>query len=203
MQHKTTSAIILRSIPFKDHQKIVTAFSKELGLISIIVKGLSSKKFFKLAFCESFCEAELVISKNRGDLFTLNDGSILDLHLPLRQELRYLYTASSMTKAILDSQLPEKPSSLLYTLLSMCLHQIPTFPCLNTLLACFYLKTLKNEGVFPFFSEETLLKTLSDNEKKHFIDISNMQNFSILRTKETSLEELKKLEDIFLIQVKG
>ncbi|MBS0626630.1 MAG: DNA repair protein RecO [Verrucomicrobia bacterium] len=202
MQHKTTSAIILRSIPFKDHQKIVTAFSKDLGLISIIVKGLSSKKFFKLPFCESFCEAELVLSKKRGDLFTLNDGSILNLHLPLRQELRYLYTASSLTKAVLDSQLPEKPSALLYTLLSMCLHQIPTFPCLNTLLACFYLKTLKNEGIFPFFSEEPFLETLSEKEKKHFIDISNVQNFSVLRTKETSREELNKLEQIFLTQVK-
>ncbi|MES2198563.1 MAG: DNA repair protein RecO [Chlamydiota bacterium] len=202
MQYIVTPAIILRSIPFKDHQKIVTAFSKELGMISMIIKGLSSKKLFKLPFCESFCEVELVLSKKNGDLYTFHEGSIIDLHLPLRDNLRHLYTASSMTRAILDSQLPEKPAPLLYSLFSICLHQIPTFLCQNTLLACFYLKILKHEGVFSLLSEDPETKALSEEERNNLTEISDTQNFSILKDRRTSSEELRKLEQIFLMRIK-
>ena len=202
MQYITTPAIVLRSIPFKDHQKIVTVFSKELGMISMIVKGLSSKKLFKLPFCESFCEVELVLSKKQGDLFTFHEGSIINLHLPLRDQLSQLYTASSMAKAILESQLPEKPAPLLYALFSICLHQVPIFFCQNTLLACFYLKILKHEGIFSLCSEETTEQALSEQEKNNLTNISNIQNFSILKKMKTSSEELKKLERIFIMQIK-
>ncbi len=171
-------------------------------MISMIIKGLSSKKLFKLPFCESFCEVELVLSKKNGDLYTFHEGSIIDLHLPLRDNLRHLYTASSMTRAILDSQLPEKPAPLLYSLFSICLHQIPTFLCQNTLLACFYLKILKHEGVFSLLSEDPETKALSEEERNNLTEISDTQNFSILKDRRTSSEELRKLEQIFLMRIK-
>ncbi len=202
MDYITTPAIILRSIPFKDHQKIVTAFSKDLGMISMIIKGLSSKKLFKRPFCESFCEVELVLTKRQGDLFTFHEGSITNLHLPLRDHLHCLYTASSMVKAILESQLPEKPAPLLYALFSTCLHQIPTFLCQNTLLACFYVKILKHEGIFSLSSEERIENSLSEEEKKDLTRISDVLNFSSLKKINTSLEVLNKLEQFFLMKIR-
>lgn len=202
MDYITTPAIILRSIPFKDHQKIVTAFSKELGMISMIIKGLSSKKLFKRPFCESFCEVELVLSKKNGDLFTFQEGSIIDLHLPLRDHLQSLSTASSMVKAILESQLPEKPAPLLYALFSTCLYQIPTFLCQNTLLACFYVKILKHEGIFSLSSEGLMKNSLSEQEKKELTEISNIQNFSTLKRINTRLEVVNKLEEFFLMKIR-
>lgn len=198
MEYTTTSAIILRAIPFKDHQKILTAFSKELGIISIIIKGLSSKKNSKLHLCAPFCEVELVLSKNKGDIFTFHEGSVINLHLPLRDQLSCLHTASSMVNAILESQMPEKPAPLLYSLLSLSLEQIPKFLCQNTLLACFYLKVLKHEGLF---CPEMTANAISNKDKENLTTISSVKNFYVLREIRTSLEIIKKIELFFLRQV--
>jgi len=198
MNYSTTSAIVLRSVAIKDHQRILTLFSMQFGMISAIIKGLSSKKSFKLPLCEPFCEVDLVISRKHKDLFTLHEGFVKDLHLPLREELRSLATASSMARALLHSQLPEKPAPLLYSLFASCLKQIPSFSCHNTLLSCFYLKLLKHEGIFsPHLLE------IDDIEKKHFSNIIQLQNFSSLKKLTTTEKEFHNLERLFLERIQG
>jgi len=203
MEEIQTTAIILRSLPFRDHQKIISAFSKELGMIGLIIKGLSSKKSLKLPFCEPFCEAELVLSKKGGDLFLFKEGSVIDLHLPLRNDLAYIKTSSLMAKAILGSQLPEKPSPSLYTFLTAVLRRIPTASCQKTLLACFYLKLLKHEGIYntPHVSRGGTI--LSERERALFLKLAEMRNFSRLEEESVSEGELALAEEIFFEQTKG
>lgn len=201
MKQITTEAIVLRSLAFKDRQKILTIFSKEFGIISIILKGLSSKRSFKNSFSEPFCKAEFTLHKKGGDLFTFEEGSILDMHLSLRENLSHLKTSSSMVQALLISQLPERPSEALYTLFSLFLSQIKSFPCQNTLLACFYLKILLHEGISPVFSEDENI--LLEDEKLFFTEITKTKSFAQLREKKISLEHFQKLERVFLIQMKG
>ena len=145
MQLHSSKAIVLRSAYLKEQQKILTLFSEQFGVISLVIQ-----KRAKQAHClsEPFCEGEFFFWPGSSDLKKYHDGSILDLHLGLRNQLGYLKTASAMAKAISTSQMPEKASLPIYALFSSFLKQIPRFPLQETLLTCFYLKILRYEGLY-------------------------------------------------------
>lgn len=195
MSFSTTKGIVLRQIPFKEKQKILTIFSQDLGLTSMIIKGLFPKASHKLVFTQPFCEAEFSFSKKNSDLLLFEEGSVVDLHLPLRNDLSSLKTASKLSSTILSFQMPGKESSPLYALLSTFLKQIPFCPCNRALLACFYLKMLGAEGVYTP-SEIAKESHLTDKEKSILLEINNLKSFQ--RLKELSIEEstLSKVENI-------
>ncbi len=195
----SVKAIVLRALPFKDNQKILTLFSDSLGVTSMILKGLTSKKNCTLTFSQPFCEAEFLFSKGNSELLKFQDGSILDLHLPLRSSLNFLKTASSMVNAILRSQLPGKPSPELYSLLSSFLKQVPLFSFQETLLSCFYLKVLKHEGSYhPLAPEEENEPSFSEIEKPALVELMTLHSFLKLRDMgKISTELAKKIEGLF------
>ena len=202
MQFTPLKAIVLRSFIFKDNQKILTLFSENAGIASMILKGLTSKKSCTMAFSQPFCEAEFLFSKGSSDLLKFREGSIIDLHLPLRNSLGFIKTASAMNNAILRSQLPGKPSPELYALLSSFLKQIPFFSSQETILACFYLKVLKHEGSYhPLASEGENTPLFSEIEKRTLIELMTLHSFLKLQSQEKiSAEFLKKIEDLFFMK---
>jgi DNA repair protein RecO len=116
--------------------------------VSMIVKGLSKKKPIFTSLTEPLCEVEFVYTKGSSDLLKFQDGTLIDPHLNLREKYSFLQTALEMAQAVLKSQMPEKPSPLLYALFSSFLKQIPYFSFPDSLLGSFYLKFLKHEGHF-------------------------------------------------------
>lgn len=203
MQFTALKAIVLRSFAFKDNQKILTLFSENSGITSMILKGLASKKSCTIAFSQPFCEAEFLFSKGSSDLLKFHEGSIIDLHLSLRTSLSFIKTASAMNNAILRSQLPGKPSPGLYALLSSFLKQVPFFSSQETVLACFYLKVLKHEGSYhPLASEAENTPSFSDAEKQTLIELMTLHSFLKLQSQEkVSTELLKKIEDLFFTKM--
>ena len=199
MQFNSMKAIVLRSLLFKDNQKILTLFSDVSGVTSMILKGITSKNSCTIAFSQPFCEAEFLFSKGRSELLRFHEGSLIDLHMPLRTGLPFLKTASSMINAILRSQLPGKPSPELYSLLSSFLKKVPLLSSQDTLLGCFYLKILKHEGNYhPYAPEESNEPSFSAPEKQRLIELMSLHSFLHLETQEKiPLELLKKIEDLF------
>ncbi len=162
----------------------------------MIIKGLFPKASHKLAFTQPFCEAEFIFSKKKSDLLLFEEASVIDLHLPLRNDFSSLKTASKLTEIILSSQMPGKESLPLYALLSSFLKQIPFCPCKRALLACFYLKMLRAEGVYAP-SELEKEHHLTAKEKSILLEINNLQSFKRLKELEISEETLSKVESIF------
>lgn len=198
MQQEHSKAIVLRSIPFKDNQKILSLFSEHFGLISLLVKGISPKKPSTNSLCELFCEAEFIFSRGNSDLKKFQDGSLLNLHLPLRNKLSYLKTASSMTHALLKSQMPETPAPHLYALLSSFLKQIPSFESQETLLGCFYLKLLKHEGTYH---KESFPTSIATKERELLSALSCIQSFKELKELSLSTSLFSHLESSFLSEI--
>ena len=198
MSHESSKALVLRSLFFKDNQKILTLFSERFGLISLVMKGCSAP--LKGSLSEPFCEAEFFFTKGSSDLRKYHDGSIIDLHLHLRNKLSYLKTASAMTKAVLTSQLPEKHSPHLYALLSSFLKQVPHFPFQETLLACFYLKFLRHEGLYH---KDCLLPSISVEEQQTLAKLAYLQSFDELKKEEVPLLLSTYVETFFFDQMKS
>jgi DNA repair protein RecO (recombination protein O) len=198
MSHESSKALVLRSLFFKDNQKILTLFSESFGLISLVMKGCSAP--FKGSLSQPFCEAEFFFTKGSSDLRKYQDGSIIDLHLPLRNKLSYLKTASSMIKAVLTSQLPEKHSPHLYALISSFLKQVPLFSFQETLLACFYLKFLRHEGLYH---KDCTLPSISLEEQQILAKLAYLQSFDELKKEEIPPFLFTYVETFFFDQIKN
>lgn len=144
--HEKDEGIVLKSIDYKDQQKIITLFTLNRGIISLIVKGINRKRTHLLTLASPLTHAEYHFSIRRSDLYTFQDGSPLNTHYQLRENLNHLQTAVSFAEALLSSQFPGKPAPALYQLLLVYLKYLPRFPDPSPLRASFLLKLLKHEG---------------------------------------------------------
>lgn len=191
MQLHSSKAIVLRSLFLKEQQKILTLFSEQFGVISLVMP-----KRAKQAHClsEPFCEGEFFFWPSSSDLKKYHDGSIVDLHLGLRNQLSYLKTASAMTKAISQSQIPEKASFPIYTLFSSFLKQIPRFSLQETLLTCFYLKILRHEGLYH---KDCEFSEISKQDKDLLDKVAYLQNFDALKKENVSPLLFSYVENFF------
>ncbi len=153
MNHEKTEGIVLRSLDYKDRQKIITLFSKEVGMISLILKGLTGRNTRLLALSSPFCQAEFIYRKGTSSLYTFIDGTTINENLHLRSQFSFLQAAGSLSKGILSSQLPGKPAPDLYQLFSTYFKQIPSFQEPSPLISSFYLKLLKHEGLLALSSQ--------------------------------------------------
>lgn len=138
--------IVLKSIDYKDQQKIITLFTQSRGLVSLIVKGINRKKTHLLTLTSPLTQAEYHFSIRRSDLYTFQDGSPLNTHHQLRENLDHLQTAVSFAEALLSSQFPGKPAPALYQLLLVYLKHLPSFSDPSPLKASFLLKLMKHDG---------------------------------------------------------
>ncbi|NGX38063.1 MAG: DNA repair protein RecO [Chlamydiae bacterium] len=158
--------LVLRSLDYKDRQKIITLFTPTCGIISLIVKGITRKKTHLLTLTSPFTQAEYHFSIRRSDLYTFRDGTLLNTHHTLRQSLSTIEGASVLAKALLTSQLPGKPAPALYRLTLTYLKHLPAFTDPTSLTTSFHLKLLKHDGHLtpdnpesPFTPQEWALVT--------------------------------------------
>lgn len=149
-----TQGIILRSLDYRENQRIITLFTP-LGLISLIVKRIQRRSSHLLTLTSLFCEGEFLFKKGRSDLYAFLDGSVLDVHLPLRDRLASLQAAGSLGQALLASQCAGKTSPELYQLFRCYLKQLSTFSTPSTLIASFQLKLLTHDGLLSLTPECT------------------------------------------------
>ena len=144
--------VVLRSIPYKERDRILTLFTRESGVISLYVAGVSSKNTNKATLTSPLTRGEFLFKKGRGDLYRFIDGTILDLHLPLRKSYAHLDVAGKLLKALLNTQLPGKEAFPLYQLLLAFLNFLPKAKDPMTLYIAFQIKLLKYEGLLSLTS---------------------------------------------------
>ena len=108
MSERREEGIVLKSTPFKDADRIVTVFTPNQGVLSFIVKRLSKNRPAMVNLTTPLCRGEFIFKTGRSQLHRFIDGTILDLHLPLRQSYERLDYGAKMLSAILTSQMPQE-----------------------------------------------------------------------------------------------
>ena len=79
-----SEALVLRVIPFRDTSKILTAYTAEHGLVSLLAKGVRGPKPRFGAALELFACVDLVYyHRDARELQLLSQASLLDPHLGL------------------------------------------------------------------------------------------------------------------------
>jgi DNA repair protein RecO (recombination protein O) len=220
MHEEKIEGIVLRSQDYKERHRIITLFSPH-GLISLIVKGISRKNARLLALTTPFTHGEYVCRQGRSELWNFQDGTLLNDHPALRQSLKSLQAAGTLANAILVSQMAGKPAPALFALYKAYHSQIHRFDSHDPLLASFYLKLLKHEGllsVSPHCSScgENTARFLLQGESfcpahahsnamafpiaewEHLLLLDDAQQFSALRTLAIPPSLLHKIQTLFL-----
>jgi len=165
--------------------------TEDLGIISIIVKSLSKKNLNTICFCSSFTISELVLKKNRSDIYSLRDLNIIDSNLHLRKNLKYLNIASFMTKAILDSHIFQKKDFNIFLLLKSYLKNISLNP--DAIYVSFLLKLLSNEGFLH-------LKTKCSNCEKDSKALLNGESLCLDHSNNFAIKfEVDEFKKIFVL----
>jgi len=147
VNEKRVEGIVLKSIPFKEADRIVSVFTPNRGIMSLYVGGLSKSRPAKLNLTTPLTRGEFVFRKGRSDLHRFIDGTIIDLNLKLRRSYTHLEIGGKMVSAISNSQMPGKSAPALYALLTSFLKNIPDFTDPTPLWAAFQLKLLRHEGL--------------------------------------------------------
>ncbi len=91
MSLEKTDALILRVIPFRDTSKIVTAYTTERGVVSLLGKGVRGPKPRFGAALEIFAHVDLVYyHKESRELQLISQATLLQAHLRLGENpIRY------------------------------------------------------------------------------------------------------------------
>lgn len=155
MQYYRTEGIILSSIKYRDYDQIATLFSREEGVLPLLIKRAYGKSEGYGTKTAPFVKAEHLFSKGKGELFLSREISTICYHLELRATAAHLEAASQLARMVLHSQMPAKAAPELYDLFSYYLKAMGTFSAPAMLVASFRLKLLRHEGLFgvrPFCS---------------------------------------------------
>lgn len=192
MQLEKTEAIVLKSIQYKEKSRIITVFSKEYGLLSLIANKRKNGEALFFAITTPFCESELIFKRN-NELCFLEEGTVLEINSALRKDLQFIESACFLSRTILESQLPNKREKNLYELFKSFLKKISSFSNLPTLKASFYLKLLTHEGSFNV----SAAKNFTNMEKDLLTDLVSVRNFENLKKIDISEELFKKIKNSF------
>jgi hypothetical protein len=206
MKEEQAEGIVLKSIDYKEQERIITLFTPDSGVISLIVKSVADRK--RLALSSPFCRGEYIFTRGKSDLFRLRDGTTLNDHFDLRKEYQYIQAAGTMTSLILHSQLPGKAAPALYALFSTCLDQLPSFSYPLTLVTAFRLKLFTHEGLISWETRvldqalviqnsccEGPAESFTPIEWEAAKELATCRSFSHLRSLRLSEEFAKKVEE--------
>ena len=192
MAEERVEGIVLRSTLYKETHRIITLFTSEAGLISLMVKGVKTPE--RMALLTPFSQIEVFFRKKLSDLYLLKDGSLITDNLFLREKWDYLETAGKMGQMILHSQMPGKPAPLLYALFLACLKQLPKFEEPAPLLVLFYLKLLTHEGLLSLDDRSAFPIPLSSGEWGMMMEIAQSKSFKGLSKRKGLTSLLQQLE---------
>ncbi len=143
MEKKKTEGILLSASTYLGKQKILKIFTLNHGLISLFAKKTTLAQLYS-----PFLIGEWIYEqKITTDLHRLQDASLINDLSDLRQNYKVLIYAGKMAQNLLQSQLPEKESPLLYTLTVKYFEKLSTFAKPENLAASFVLKILLHDGM--------------------------------------------------------
>ncbi len=204
------NAICIRSVSYRDNDKMLTLFTLEKGLVDCIARGVK-KQGAKLRFAsEPFCFSEYVLVE-KNDRRTLIEANQIDGFYDIPLNIDKFYAASAILEFLRRFLVDGEKSYELFLLTVKALKTIEqTKGDPNLALVKFYLSAMELSGYGISFSDCSACK--SAIEKRAFFDFDDcnfycencadlgciemrVSTYKLLRLLDkTSLEDLKNID---------
>ena len=164
MSFFSTPAILLRRIPFKDYDLIVTLLSREQGKLTVIAKNAkkSQKRFGGIL--EPFSQLHLVCTFSKGHgMGVLQEAAIENPFLAVRGNIKKTAYASYWAEIINLWCEEGKALPKIYGLLQYCLHLLDTGEIMEEGASIiFQMRFLQLSGLAPNLTNCVSCKALMD-----------------------------------------
>lgn len=187
--------IVIKTTPYQESSRILTLFTQEEGIISVMARKIGKKNLSLLNVTSILSLSEFQFFKKNSDFYYLKDATLLDSFLELRGDLNKLKAGGKLLKAILHSQYPGNPTNL-YLLLKSFLYKLKTSQNPSRLVMTFYCKLLKYEGVLPESKTDSPIP-FSDNHWELLHSLSNITHFSALEKLSIPTEFEESINNFF------
>ena len=164
--------LVLASLDYREKEKILRIYTKEKGKLSLIIRQKPGNHLLTTPLSEG----EFIFNRQRGNLHSVKDASLINPRLHLRKTLSILKSAGAFLQVVIHSQLDEKPTPCLYELLTSYLDHLPKSPNHALLIASFKLKLLKYEGLIG----ESPLPSYTDKEWQELLSFIEIRSYTTL-----------------------
>lgn len=115
MPNSTYRAIVLRSVRYGEHDRMLTLFTYEKGKISASAKGAQSAKSRFLALSQPFTVSELVLSESKSRY--LSSGELLNGFFGIGRDIMKVSAATYICQLTEQLMLDEEPDESVFRLL--------------------------------------------------------------------------------------
>lgn len=120
-------AVVLRHNDWGEADRLLGLFTRELGKVRAIAKGVRKPLSRKAGHLEPFTRATLLLARGR-DLFIVTQAETVNAYLPIWQDLLLLGYASYIVELLDRFTYEEGENRAMYRLLTDTLERISTYP---------------------------------------------------------------------------
>ncbi len=181
----TTTGIIFRAADMKENDRLITLFSRDLGVIKTYLCGVRSKNHQMGAASAPLVEAEWVLKPGREELYLCKEASMTCQNLHLRGAYDTLQTACALAKITEQSVQEGDPCPEVYDLLKLFLLHLPEAKSSDSVKAIYQLKLLYYHGL------------LGEEDPQPFIDLSGLRSVEALLALDLPEEVLQMVDNLF------
>lgn len=160
-----TSAIILKNVPYGDNSVIINAYTRDFGLMGMMVRGVhKNKKKFSSNLLLPMTIVEIVFSENKKS--TLKNLKEISLEIPFLSIPNNIYKSTIlmfMNEILYKTLKEEQPNSALFDYIKSSLMALEAQQNKFANMHLYFLAGLTHFlGIDPNFSQENLLFDLSE-----------------------------------------
>jgi len=115
--------IVLRHREWGEADRMLTLFTRELGKVQALAKGIRKPRSRKAGHVEPFSRATLLVARGRS-FYILTQAEVVDAHITLREDLLLLGYASYVVELLDRFTHDEEQQNQLYRLLAHTLARL-------------------------------------------------------------------------------
>lgn len=174
MKHLTVTGYVLKKINYAEADCIFVIFTKELGKISAIAKGVRKIKSRMGGHLDFFAKIRFDLHKSTSsELFRINNAEMLELYKIFVQDLSFIHTGFNMMQLVNNFTQKEEQSPRIFDLISKSFLVLDKSKKNLEILLAFQIKFLSMSGFLPVFNKCLKCKTKLF-PAEHFINLSNL-----------------------------
>ena len=194
----TIKGIVLREVDYGESSKMLTVFSGDHGIIRVSGRGVRKVKSKLRSFSQIFSFCEMDLYKNKGDVYTLTGGRIIDSFYGIASNMDAFYVAGKISRILLSVLQPALPDTETMRLTLNAFHYLASGtrnPRLVQVIFLIYFMQL--QGVLP--DAQTIISeygpSLSSGAVKGLMHITESEMETLFRftVSDTILDELESL----------
>ncbi|MGI6550023.1 MAG: DNA repair protein RecO [Syntrophomonadales bacterium] len=146
--YQRTEALVLKSFDLRETDQILTLFSRELGKISVVAKGVKKPQSTLRGLVQPFCCSQFYITRS-GEMYLITQGRLSEFFGNIREDLDKTLQAVYILELLDKSTVERDPNPALLNLALQVLRYIENNPVSSVSLRYFELKLLGVVGFAP------------------------------------------------------